>query len=607
MKEKIRGIGIYIIILIVIIFSIAYMLAQNISDEILYSDLISYFDSKKIISFILNGNTFIGELSNNKIIKYTIPDIYIFNSDLGKIILQQQRLGIIKKFNYIYPAEESFIGNMLPYILILCLFGLFWYFIISKQDMGIGTGRSALNFGKARTKIVSEDEKPVTFQDVAGADEEKSELEEIVDFLKNSNKFISIGARIPKGVLLVGPPGTGKTLLARAVAGEASVPFLSISGSDFVELYVGIGASRVRDLFDQAKKTAPAIIFIDEIDAVGRHRGSGLGGGHDEREQTLNQLLVEMDGFSINKGIIILAATNRPDILDPALLRPGRFDRQIYVGAPDIKGREQILIVHSKNKPLSKDVNLKDIAKSTSGFTGADLENLLNESALMAAKNNRIEITKEDLEKSFLKVVMGTEKKSRVISDYEKKLTAYHEAGHAVTHKILPTQNPVHQISIIPHGKAGGFTMSLPQEDKYYSSKSEMFDNIITLLGGHIAEKIFMNDISTGASNDIERATSIAKSMVTRYGMSEIIGPINYSNNSSDVLLTKETSDNGGIISEKMQFKIDIEIRKIIEQAYNECNKILTNHIDILNEIASYLIKHEVMNSDKFEEMFVKK
>ena len=425
-----------------------------------------------------------------------------------------------------------------------------------------------------------------------------------MEFLKNPQKFTQIGARIPKGVLLVGPPGTGKTLLARAVAGEAGVPFLSISGSDFVELYVGVGASRVRDLFNEAKKNAPAIVFIDEIDAVGRHRGAGLGGGHDEREQTLNQLLVEMDGFGANEGVIVIAATNRQDILDPALLRPGRFDRQVYVGEPDMKGREAILRVHARGKQFDPDVRFDSIAKSTAGFTGADLENLLNEAALLAARRNKRLISMEDIEDSFLKVIMGTEKKSRVMSDHEKKLTAYHEAGHAIATRCLPTQDPVHTISIIPRGLAGGFTMSLPQEEKFYASKKEMLDDLIVLLGGRVAEKLTMDDISTGASNDIERATSVAKSMVTKYGMSDVIGPINYSSGQQEIFLGREMVERSDSISEDLAAKIDSEIRKVILDAYAACETILKEHMEQLKAVAEYLIRNETMDGEAFEKLF---
>ena len=450
--------------------------------------------------------------------------------------------------------------------------------------------------------VNSEDQK-VTFQDVAGADEEKSDLQEVVEFLKAPKKFLQLGARIPKGVLLVGPPGTGKTLIAKAVAGEAGVPFFSISGSDFVELYVGVGASRVRDLFDQAKRHAPSIVFIDEIDAVGRQRGAGLGGGHDEREQTLNQLLVEMDGFGANEGVIILAATNRPDILDSALLRPGRFDRQVYIGVPDVKGRKAIMQVHSRKKPFEEDVDFDAIAKTTAGFTGADLENLLNEAALLAARRSKEKIGNREIDDAFLKVIMGNEKKSRVYSEKEKKLTAYHEAGHAIVTRLMPTQDPVHQISIVPRGRAGGFTLSLPKEDKYYSSKNEMEDELVTLLGGRVAEKLVMDDISTGASNDIERASDIARRMVTRYGMSDKLGPIAFGSDHDEVFLGRDFAASKNY-SEEVASLIDEEVKRIIDEAYRRCEQMLQEHMDILDRVAAYLLEHETMSGEAFEKVF---
>lgn len=461
-----------------------------------------------------------------------------------------------------------------------------------------------LAFGKAKVKLGKDDKRKTTFKDVAGADEEKAELEEIVEFLKYPEAFNELGARIPKGVLLVGPPGTGKTLLARAVAGEAGVPFFSISGSDFVEMYVGVGASRVRDLFEQAKKNSPAILFIDEIDAVGRHRGAGMGGGHDEREQTLNQLLIEMDGFGANEGVIIIAATNRPDILDPALLRPGRFDRQLTVGYPDVKGREEILKVHARNKPLAPDVNLKTIAQSTAGFTGADLENLLNESALLAARRKKKSITMNEIEEATIKVVVGTEKKSHKISDKEKKLTAYHEAGHAVATYYLDSQDPVHQISIIPRGMAGGYTMHLPTEDKSYRSKKEMLDELVVLLGGRVAEAITLDDISTGASNDIERATDIARKMVTRYGMTEELGPVLYGSANSEVFLGRDFSSSKNY-SEAYAAQIDEQIKKIVNDAYNRCKDILEANRGQLKTVADYLLVHEKLDGESFKKLML--
>ena len=460
-----------------------------------------------------------------------------------------------------------------------------------------------MSFGKSTAKMTQGSETHVTFKDVAGADEEKEELEEIVDFLRDSSKFIELGARIPKGILLVGPPGTGKTLLAKAVAGEAKVPFFSISGSDFVEMFVGVGASRVRDLFEQAKKNSPSIIFIDEIDAVGRHRGAGLGGGHDEREQTLNQLLVEMDGFGANEGIIIIAATNRPDILDPALLRPGRFDRQVVVNTPDAKGREEILKVHSRAKPLASDVDLSVLAKTTSGFTGADLENLMNEAALLAAKKGQKKINMKDIEDSVIKVIAGPEKRSKVVSDKEKKLVSYHEAGHAIIHHVLPHCDPVHEVSIIQRGRAGGYTLSLPKEDKNYVSKEDMLDNIVSLLGGRVAEKLVLDDISTGASNDIERASKIARDMVTKYGMSERLGPISFRSDNDEVFLGMSYSHSRDY-SEEVAAEIDGEVRRIIEDSYKRCTDILTENMAKLHNVAGALFEKEKINGDEFVQLF---
>ena len=494
------------------------------------------------------------------------------------------------------PATETPVWlTMMPVLLIsLLLMGGFYYFMYRQSG---GTG--AMGVGRARIKDQADQGRKATFADVAGADEEKEELQEIVEFLKNQTKFNSLGARIPHGVLLVGPPGTGKTLLARACAGEAGVPFYSISGSDFVEMYVGVGASRVRDLFDKAKKTAPCIVFIDEIDAVGRQRGAGLGGGHDEREQTLNQLLVEMDGFGANEGVIVIAATNRADILDKALLRPGRFDRQIYVGLPDIKGREQILRVHTKNKPLAPDVVLKTIAKSTAGFTGADLENLVNEAALLAAKRARKAITEQDIEEASIKVVAGPEKKSRVVTEREKRLTSYHESGHAITHYYCKTSDPVHEISIIPRGAAGGYTMSLPEEDKNYVTKKQMEEQIVTLLGGRVAEKLVLDDISTGASNDLERATSTARSMVMRYGFSERLGPVVYGTDPGETFLGRDLSAGRGY-SEEVAAQIDSEIREMLDEAYETARVMLSEHIEQLHTVAKALMEHEKLTGEAF-------
>ncbi|HZJ56866.1 MAG TPA: ATP-dependent zinc metalloprotease FtsH, partial [Clostridia bacterium] len=472
-----------------------------------------------------------------------------------------------------------------------------------QQAQGGGGGNRVMSFGKSRAKVHTDEKRRTTFRDVAGADEEKEELKEIVDFLKNPKKYIELGARIPKGVLLVGPPGTGKTLLARAVAGEAGVPFFTISGSDFVEMFVGVGASRVRDLFEQAKKNSPCIVFIDEIDAVGRHRGAGLGGGHDEREQTLNQLLVEMDGFSDNEGIIILAATNRPDILDPALLRPGRFDRRVLVGVPDVKGREEIIQVHSRGKPLDPEVDIKVLAKRTPGFTGADIENMMNESAILVARRSGKAIEMRDLEEAITRVIAGPEKRSRVITDKDKRLVAYHEAGHAVVAKLLPTADPVHEISIIPRGMAGGYTLTLPEQDKYYVSKSEMLDDITQLLGGRVAEALVLNDISTGASNDIERASNMARKMVTEYGMSENLGPITYGGKHEEVFLGRDFSTHRNY-SENIASAIDNEVRSIIQTAYSKAEQLLNGHMDGLHRVAQALLDREKLDMQEFEELF---
>ncbi|MDO5784625.1 MAG: ATP-dependent zinc metalloprotease FtsH [Eubacteriales bacterium] len=595
-----RGIGFYAIIVILLVVTVSVLLQQNDTTAVTYSDVIDAFESKQVTEFVIDGSTLNASLKDGSTLSYSLPSVELFFNDLGETIRAQQADGTIKTYDW-RTQDIPWWASLIPYAVLIGIMVLFWYFMFNKAD---GGGRGAMQFGKPRIKHADDDKRHVTFQDVAGADEEKAELEEIVEFLKSPAKFTQLGARIPKGVLLVGPPGTGKTLLARAVAGEAGVPFLSISGSDFVELYVGVGASRVRGLFDEAKKNAPAIVFIDEIDAVGRHRGAGLGGGHDEREQTLNQLLVEMDGFGANEGVIVIAATNRQDILDPALLRPGRFDRQVYVGAPDMKGREAILKVHARGKQFDPDVHFDSIAKSTAGFTGADLENLLNEAALLAARRNKRLISMEDIEDSFLKVIMGTEKKSRVMTDHEKKLTAYHEAGHAIATRCLPSQDPVHTVSIIPRGRAGGFTMSLPQEEKWYSSKKEMLDDLIVLLGGRVAEKLTMDDISTGASNDIERATSVAKSMVTKYGMSDLIGPINYSSGQQEIFIGREMVERSDSISEELAAKIDEEIRRIVLRAYEQCEGILKEHMEQLTAVAEYLIRNETMDGEVFEKLF---
>ena len=540
-------------------------------------------------------------LSNNKksnrvIVTGTLADIERFIDDIKPY---QASADEAIEYNYVRASDNTLLFDLIPILIAIVIFIAAWIFLMKRMG-GAGLGGKEMSFGKAKIKNTNDEKRKTTFDDVAGADEEKEELQEVVEFLKNPEKFNKLGARIPKGVLLVGPPGTGKTLLARAVAGEAGVPFFSISGSDFVEMFVGVGASRVRDLFEQAKKNAPCIIFIDEIDAVGRQRGAGLGGGNDEREQTLNQLLVEMDGFGVNEGVILIAATNRPDVLDPALLRPGRFDRQVVVSYPDVNGREAILKVHARKKPLAPDVKLKTIAKTTAGFTGADLENLLNEAALLAARANKKAITMKEIEEATIKVVVGAEKKSKIMSDKEKKLTAYHEAGHAILFDKLETQDPVHEISIIPRGMAGGYTMPLPTEDKSYNSRNEMLEDIVVSLGGRVAEALILDDISTGASNDIEKATKIARSMVTKYGMTKELGCVNYGSDNNSVFLGRDmgrTQD----YSEATAAKIDELVLKIVNSAYDRAEKVLSENIGKLHEIAAYLIKHEKMGSEDFE------
>ncbi|MBQ9966752.1 MAG: ATP-dependent zinc metalloprotease FtsH [Clostridia bacterium] len=567
-------------------------------EPLAYSDVVALFKGQQVEAFVIEENYLTMQLKDESIVEYELPSVEIFYYDLGETIAYQRDAGIIKMQDF-QIAEVSILSMFMPYVIMIGLIVAFYFFFAAKQGGGAGGG---MNFGKAKTKKVDAEAQKVRFKDVAGANEEKADLQEVVQFLKAPQRFLSLGARIPKGVLLVGPPGTGKTLIAKAVAGEAGVPFFSISGSDFVELYVGVGASRVRDLFGEAKKHAPSIIFIDEIDAVGRRRGAGLGGGHDEREQTLNQLLVEMDGFGNNSGVIVMAATNRADILDPALLRPGRFDRQIYIGVPDVKGREDILKVHAQGKPFTKDVNLRTIASKTVGFTGADLENLLNEAALLAARAEHTAISMDDLNNAYLKVIMGNEKKSRVISEHEKKLTAYHEAGHALVTRLLPSQDPVHQVSIIPRGRAGGFTMSLPKEDKYYASRNEMLDELVVLLGGRVAEKLVLNDISTGASNDIERATDIARGMVTKYGMSDRIGPISF-NSKEEVFLGRDFAQSKNM-SEATSALIDEEIKRIIDEAYNRCTQMISDNMPMLDKIAQALIEHETIGEKHFEAIF---
>lgn len=599
MKNNIKAILFYLLLIVGIIWASTWYLSQGNAEKLKYSDIVDLFQNEQVEKFVVttNDELVITKKGSDTPITYRLRSVEMFREDVGALYREQHEKKIIKDYNFEEPKELPWFVGLLPYAIVVVLFVVLWFYMMN-QAVG-GKGGKMNSFGRAKTKLGSQEKNKVLFSDVAGADEEKEELKEVVDFLRNPAKFSELGAKIPRGVLLVGPPGTGKTLLAKAVAGEAKVPFFSISGSDFVEMYVGVGASRVRDLFETAKKNPPAIVFIDEIDAVGRHRGAGLGGGHDEREQTLNQLLVEMDGFGNNEGVIIIAATNRPDILDPALLRPGRFDRQITVNYPDIKGREEILKVHAKNKPFEDNVELSVLAKSTAGFTGADLANLLNEAALLAARKGKKLIGMQDLEDATIKVIVGPQKRSRVISDKEKKLTAYHEAGHAIVTHVLESQDAVHQISIIPAGRAGGYTLSLPKEDKYYSSKMEMEEEIVALLGGRVSEQLVLSDISTGASNDIQRATKIARKMITQYGMSEKLGPIVYGTGHEEVFLGRDIG-NTRDFSEKVAAEIDEEVKKMIETAYNRAKQILNDNMEKLHITAGFLIKFEIMDEDQF-------
>ena len=603
-----RDVILYLMLLLLMIFAVNTVQQMNEADDPTYSQVRTLFEQEKVKYFVLNGKDLGLQIreEGDKVstVHYQLPDLSVFYSDLHELIDQQHESGVLEGYDYKVGIEGTWWYRMLPYLVLLLVMAAFWYMMYLRQSGGSsGGGPGPSRFGHARTRTLADQGKKVTFQDVAGAEEEKEELREIVDFLRDPQKFISLGARIPKGVLLVGPPGTGKTLIAKAVAGEAGVHFLSISGSDFVELYVGVGASRVRDLFDQAKKEAPAIVFIDEIDAVGRQRGAGLGGGHDEREQTLNQLLVEMDGFASNEGVIVMATTNRQDILDPALLRPGRFDRQIYVGLPDIRGREEILKVHARKKPLAEDASLSDLAKATAGFTGADLENLLNEAALLAARSDKRFITMSDLHEAMMKVIAGPEKKSRVVTPQAKRLTAYHEAGHAVVIHELDSQDPVHQITIIPRGPAGGMTISLPQEDRAYQSRRELEERIAVCLGGRVAEQLVLGDVSTGASSDIQKASSIARSMVTKFGMSDKLGAIAYGNESDEVFIGR-TMAQARSYSEEVAGLIDEEVKAIVDQAYSRCEEILTRCRKELELTAQYLLTHETMSGETFARVF---
>ena len=607
-RNRARDLGFYVLLIVIMMAVIFTMTGEKDTNKIKnYSDLVDLFTEEKVQSFRTEGSTIILEVRTGDAIapteemKYDLYSFGVFYEDFKDIIKTQYESGVLEEYDY----DEGFVApwwaSMIPYVLVMVGVMALWYVMMNKAGGGAG---GIAKFSKARTRLGSDEKNKKTFADVAGCDEEKEELSEIVDFLKNPKAYTAMGARIPKGVLLVGPPGTGKTLLAKAVAGEAGVQFLSISGSDFVELYVGVGAGRVRDLFEQAKKVAPAIIFIDEIDAVGRQRGSGLGGGHDEREQTLNQLLVEMDGFGSNEGVIVMAATNRADILDNALLRPGRFDRQVYVGLPDIRGREAILKIHARDKQLAEDVDLNSIAKGTPGFAGADLENLMNEAALLAVRRRHRFINMEDVDEAILKVQMGPEKKSRKMSEKARRLTAYHESGHAVAAHYLPHVDPVHYITIIPRGMAGGFTLMRPQEDlENFKSQSEMFENIVMALGGRMAEKLFLDDISTGASGDIHQATAIARDMVTRYGMSDRLGPISFDSSGHSIFIGRDFGQTKSY-SEETAGIIDEEVKAIFDRAAAECERILTGHADQLCAIAEYLLVHETMEAEEFNYYF---
>jgi cell division protease FtsH len=597
-----RNFSFYIVIIVLFLFMVMLLTSTGNPAQLSYTQLLSHIENSNVQSITLEADEATVELINpNKGSKTREYVVYISSIDsFTEMVTEAWKKGQVKDFRVQRPWTAPWWISILPTLGLIVIFVIFWVFFL-QQSQG-GGGNRMMAFGKSRARINTDEKRKVTFEDVAGADEEKEELEEIVEFLKSPKKFIELGARIPKGVLLVGPPGTGKTLLARAVSGEAGVPFFSISGSDFVEMFVGVGASRVRDLFEQAKKSAPCIVFIDEIDAVGRHRGAGLGGGHDEREQTLNQLLVEMDGFGINEGVIILAATNRPDILDPALLRPGRFDRRIYVGLPDIKGREAILKVHAKGKPLGSDVRLDELAKSTPGFTGADLENLLNEAALFAARKNKKRIEMEEIKEATFKAVVGPEKKSKVMSEKEKKLTAYHEAGHAIAVKVASTTNKVDRVSIIPSGRAGGYTAHKPDEDKSYHTKSQLMEEIIISMGGRAAEDLVLGEISTGAANDLKHANGIARSMIMKFGMSETLGNMVFDEN-DEVFIGRDFGHTKSY-SEEMAAIIDREIKSIIDNAYEKTKSILNEHINVLHKVAEALLEKEKLEGHEFEAIF---
>ena len=597
-NRRIRPGSLLLLLLVVCVFILAR--SMNSSGTVAYSDMCRYFREEKVQSFTITGDVLKAKLQDGTLAACTIGSVESFYSDMDGLIQQQVQSGTVQQQDFVHAT--NWVTTLLPYVMGILGF-LLIVRLMGRMNGGAAAQDKMAKFGQARVQMPGRGEDRVTFDQVAGADEEKEELQEIVEFLRDPDKYLQLGAHIPKGVLLVGPPGTGKTLLAKSVAGEADVAFLSISGSDFVEMYVGVGASRVRDLFEQAKKQSPAIVFIDEIDAVGRQRGSGLGGGHDEREQTLNQLLVEMDGFTANSGVVVLAATNRVDILDPALLRPGRFDRQVYVGLPDIKGREEILKVHARNKPLAEDVDLAEIARGTAGFTGADLENLLNEAALLSGRRNEPVIRQKTIQESIIKVIAGPEKHSRVIPEQERKLTAFHEAGHAVVMHDLPGQDPVHQITIVPRGQAGGMTISLPEEDRSYLSKRYMEDEIVALLGGRAAEELMLGDISTGASNDLQRATTIARKMVGTYGMSKRLGHVAFNAGSDEVFIGKSMGHTHPY-SEKIAAEMDDEIQQILADGYARCTEILKRQQEKLEAVASFLLEHETMTAEEFESVF---
>ncbi len=600
-KQRNRpGVGVYFALILLLLCGYYLFFDTLRVPAVSYAQAEDLFRREQVQSFyVKNGSELYLSLRDGTTVRNELGSTDRFREELGELIREQKAAGILVDYDFAPVYRPPWWSEILLYVLLIGGIFLVWQYMMIRAQGGGGSMDQGKRFGKARIRFGSDSQERVDFEQVAGAREEKEELQEIVGFLKEPRKYLDLGARIPKGVLLVGPPGTGKTLLAKAVAGEAGVQFLSISGSDFVELYVGVGASRVRDLFEEAKKVAPSVVFIDEIDAVGRRRGAGLGGGHDEREQTLNQLLVEMDGFGSNSGVVVLAATNRADILDPALLRPGRFDRQVYVGRPDSRGREEILAVHTRNKPLAEDVDLKVLAQSTSGFTGADLENLVNEGALLSARKGQKFITMDNLQEAVIKVIAGPEKRSRVVPEHERKLTAYHEAGHAVMHHCLPSVDPVHEVTIIPRGQAGGMTISLPGEDRGYYSKRYMEEEIAALLGGRVAESLFLDDISTGASNDIQRASEIARKMVTAYGMSERLGSVSFDSGSDEVFIGRSMAQ-AKTYSEEVAAQIDQEVKAIIDAAYCRCEEVLEAHREQMEAAAAYLLEHETMSGEDF-------